>query len=130
MWLIPILAVLLLVGAVALAQTDKLKLAKGITSKIDMSLPFQQQKAAAVEPGNEKPHLYLAMALAQQYIPGVDTTDNKQTGTEAISEYRKVLELNPDSIESINCVPLPSDERLRGLQELLQESNQPFRRRF
>ena len=54
MWLIPILAVLLLVGAVALAQTDKLKLAKGITSKIDMSLPFQQQKSCCGRAGQRK----------------------------------------------------------------------------
>jgi len=52
------------------------------------------EKAVLADPGKVKPHLYLAVACAQLYIPGVDTPENKQMGERAIEQYKKVLEID------------------------------------
>ncbi|PYV57668.1 MAG: hypothetical protein DMG91_06095 [Acidobacteria bacterium] len=62
------------------------------------------KKAAEADPGNEKVHLYLATAFAQQYIPGLESSENAKLGADAISEYHKVLELNSGSVESIKGI--------------------------
>lgn len=50
---------------------------------------------------NEVAHLYLATAYAQQYIPGVESPENMRVGETAVSEYQKVLEVNPKSQNSL-----------------------------
>src|ERR1700747_1621010 len=62
------------------------------------------QNAAALEPNNEDGHVYLATALAQQYIPGVESPENKRFGEAAISEYEKTLEINPSSQRSVKAI--------------------------
>src|SRR5512146_309975 len=56
------------------------------------------RKAASLDPDLIVAHLYLATALAQQYIPGDredDTPDNKAYAEQAIAEYRRVVDGNP-----------------------------------
>src|SRR5438067_5180396 len=62
------------------------------------------QSAVSLDPGLSVARLYLATAYAQQYIPGADTPDNNQMGTQAIEEYKKVLEANPGKEQKINSV--------------------------
>lgn len=62
------------------------------------------QNATAFEPQSEVAHLYLATAYAQQYIPGVESPQNIYFGQAAISEYQKVLEINPKSQNSLKGV--------------------------
>ena len=62
------------------------------------------ERAVAQDPGNVHACLYLGTAYAQQYIPGVDTTDNNEMGGRAIEQYRKVIDLSPPKAETINAV--------------------------
>jgi tetratricopeptide (TPR) repeat protein len=50
-------------------------------------------------------HLYLATALAQQYIPGVETPDNSQYAEQAIAEYSIVAhQATQGSTEGLNAL--------------------------
>ena len=42
-------------------------------------------------------HLYLGTSLAQQYVPGVDTPENVQSGEQAVAEFATVLKQLPDN---------------------------------
>lgn len=48
--------------------------------------------------------LYLATAYAQQYVPGVDAPDNVRNATQAIDQYKNVLENDPKSINSLKGI--------------------------
>jgi tetratricopeptide (TPR) repeat protein len=48
--------------------------------------------------------LYLATAYAQQYVPGVDTPDNVRNAQLAIDEYKRVLENDPKSVNSLKGI--------------------------
>jgi len=62
------------------------------------------QNATTLEPQHEVAHLYLASALASQYIPGIDEPENRQFGEDAVSEYQKVLDINPQSRDSMKGI--------------------------
>lgn len=53
------------------------------------------QQAVALDPALINARLYLATALANQYIPGADTEDNNRVGNQAIEEFKKVLDRSP-----------------------------------
>jgi len=48
--------------------------------------------------------LYLATAYAQQYVPGVETPENVRMATQAIDEYKKVLEKDSQSVNSLKGI--------------------------
>jgi tetratricopeptide (TPR) repeat protein len=48
--------------------------------------------------------LYLATAYAQQYVPDVDTPENKRNAQQAIEEYKKVLSEDPKNITSLKGI--------------------------
>ena len=50
------------------------------------------RRATELDPSKIVAHLYLATAYASQYIPGVDTPDNKQFAEQAIEHYQRVLD--------------------------------------
>ncbi len=62
------------------------------------------ERAVAQDPANVRARLYLGTAYAQQYIPGVDTTDNNEMGERAIEQYKKVIDLAPPKTETLNAV--------------------------
>jgi Flp pilus assembly protein TadD len=62
------------------------------------------QKAVSLNPQNRVAHLYLATALAEQYIPGVNEAENLQTGQDALDEFQKVLDLDPKSLVSVKGI--------------------------
>jgi tetratricopeptide (TPR) repeat protein len=59
------------------------------------------KNAAALEPQDVKPHMYLATALSEEYVPGARTDDYAE---QAINEYNIVLELDPASIKSLKGI--------------------------
>jgi tetratricopeptide (TPR) repeat protein len=62
------------------------------------------QIAAALGPQNDVAHLYLGNVIAQQYIPGVESPQNLRLGEAAISEYKAVLEINPQSDTALKSI--------------------------
>ena len=49
-------------------------------------------------------HLYLATAYMQQYVPGVDTPENKAIAEQAIAQYQAVLADDPKSVTSMKGI--------------------------
>ena len=62
------------------------------------------KNAVALDPRLLNARLYLATAYAQQYVPGADTPENNQTGQQAIEEYKKVLQADPGSTNSVKGI--------------------------
>ena len=62
------------------------------------------RNAIAVDSKNAIAHLYLATTYAQLYIPGVNTPENNHFADSAIFEYRAVLEINPQSMDSMKGI--------------------------
>jgi len=60
------------------------------------------RKATELDSSNVVAHLYLATAYVSQYIPGVDTPDNKQLAEQAIEQYQHVLDSEPVGDSKIN----------------------------
>jgi len=48
--------------------------------------------------------MYLATAYAQQYVPGVNTPDNVRNAQQAIDEYKKVLDNDPQNVTSLKGI--------------------------
>jgi len=64
----------------------------------------QFQQSVALDPSLINARLYLATALAQQYIPGADTPDNNKYAEQAIEQYQIVLDKDPRNINSIKGI--------------------------
>jgi tetratricopeptide (TPR) repeat protein len=65
----------------------------------DYSVAVDRFKAAiALDPNFDVAHLYLATAYVQQYIPGVETVENRMNATAALDEYSTVLQKDPANL--------------------------------
>jgi tetratricopeptide (TPR) repeat protein len=62
------------------------------------------QKAVSYDPTLVNARIYLATALAQQYVPGGDTPDNIQMGNRAIAAYQKVLAIDPKNTAALGSI--------------------------
>lgn len=62
------------------------------------------RKATELDPELQNAHLYLATALAQQYVPGVEGPENVKFAQDAIGEYEKVLKLDADNTNAIKGI--------------------------
>ena len=82
------------VGCDKLRARDQLN--KGVTAyknaKYEEAIDHFQQ-SVALAPNYVNAKMYLAAALAQQYIPGVDTPDNNKNAEQAIEQYKNVLDM-------------------------------------
>jgi tetratricopeptide (TPR) repeat protein len=58
-------------------------------------------RAVAHDPANEKAHMYLGTAYAQEYIPGADSPENNMLGQRAIEQYKIVLELDAANANAV-----------------------------
>jgi tetratricopeptide (TPR) repeat protein len=62
------------------------------------------ERCVALDPANTNGHLYLATTFAQQYIPGAETPDNIRFAEQAIAQYQRVLDGNPEIPARINSM--------------------------
>lgn len=101
----------LLVFVVGGSGCNKLKardlLNKGVASfkngQYDIAIEdFKQAKE--LDPGLMNARLYLATAYASQYIPGAPSDQNMRLGTQAINEFKEVLEIDPNNMSAIDGV--------------------------
>jgi len=62
------------------------------------------QKATELDPGLPMAKSYLATALAQNVVPGLDTPDNLKTAQQAISIFQEVLDKDPSDVNSLKQI--------------------------
>lgn len=62
------------------------------------------QKATELDPKLPMAKTYLATALAQNVVPGLDTPENLKTAQESISIFKQVLEQDPHDVNSLKQV--------------------------
>ena len=60
--------------------------------------------AVELDPALLNARLYLATAYANQYVPGAETEENLRMGEQAITEFQKVLDEEPNNVSSINGI--------------------------
>jgi tetratricopeptide (TPR) repeat protein len=74
------------------------------------------KQARDLDPDLMNARLYLATAYASQYIPGAPSEENIQKGNQAITEFKGVLDKDPNNLSAID-----------GIGSILfQMSGQPF----
>jgi tetratricopeptide (TPR) repeat protein len=59
------------------------------------------QRAAQLDPNLPVAKTYLAKALEQNVVPGLDTPDNLKTANQAIDLFQEVLDKNPNDVNSM-----------------------------
>jgi len=62
------------------------------------------QKATQLDPSLPMAKTYLATALAQNVVPGMDTPDNLKTAQQAISIFQEVLAKDPSDVNSLKQI--------------------------
>jgi tetratricopeptide (TPR) repeat protein len=62
------------------------------------------ERATELEPGLLIAKTYLATALAQNVVPGLDTAENLKTAHRAITVFEQVLEVDPRDVNSMKQV--------------------------
>jgi tetratricopeptide (TPR) repeat protein len=62
------------------------------------------QKATELDPSLPMAKSYLATALAQNVVPGLDTPENLQTAQQAISIFQEVLDRDPRDVNSMKQI--------------------------
>jgi len=101
----------LVVLAVGLSGCNKLKardqLNKGVVAfknaQYDTAIEHFKQ-AKELDPGLMNARLYLATAYASQYIPGAPSEQNMRLGTQAVNEFKEVLEKDPNNLSATDGV--------------------------
>ena len=59
------------------------------------------QRAAQLDPNLPVAKTYLAKALEQNVVPGLDTPDNLKMANQAIDLFKEVLDKNPNDVNSM-----------------------------
>ena len=62
------------------------------------------QKATELDPSLPMAKSYLATALSQNIVPGLDTPDNLKTADQAISIFQEVLAKDPNDVNSMKQI--------------------------
>ena len=100
-----LVSALLFVSASAFSQTsdDEFKLGVAAYKSNHYEEAVRHfEKATELAPDNINAHMYLATSYVSQYIPGVDSDDNKSVAERAILQYQKVLDLNAKNDQKVN----------------------------
>ena len=101
----------LLVLAVGVSGCNKLRardlLNKGVAAyknaQYDTAIE-DFKEAKDLDPGLMNARLYLATAYASQYIPGAPSEQNMRLGTQAVNEFKEVLEKDPNNLSATDGV--------------------------
>src|SRR5208283_1941144 len=62
------------------------------------------QRATQLDPSLPMAKTYLATALAQNVVPGLDTPDNLKTAQQAIDIFQEVLAKDPSDVNSLKNI--------------------------
>ncbi len=62
------------------------------------------QRATQLDPSLPMAKSYLATALAQNVVPGLDTPDNMKTAQQAIAIFQEVLDKDPSDVNSLKQI--------------------------
>ena len=62
------------------------------------------RRAVELDPGSTMAKVYLATALAQNVVPGLDTPENLQTARVSIAIFQEVLERTPHDVNSMKQI--------------------------
>lgn len=62
------------------------------------------KQAAELDPTLKTARIYLATAYASQFVPGSPAPDNLQYGHEAIAQFKKVLDSDPNNLSAIDGI--------------------------
>ena len=62
------------------------------------------KQAKDLDPGLMNARLYLATAYASQYIPGAPSEQNVRLGTQAVNEFKEVMQLDPNNLSAIDGI--------------------------
>jgi tetratricopeptide (TPR) repeat protein len=101
----------LLILAAGVSGCNKLKardlLNKGVAEfkggQYDKAIEFFKQ-SKDLDPGLMNARLYLATAYASQYIPGAPSEQNVRLGTQAVNEFKEVLEVDSNNLSAIDGI--------------------------
>ncbi|MGB6484359.1 MAG: hypothetical protein WBE86_12815 [Candidatus Acidiferrales bacterium] len=108
---VPVFVALAVVFGLSAAGCAKLKarddLNKGVeaykNAQFDSAVEYFKD-AKDLDPKLTNARLYLAQAYAQQYIPGAPSEENKRNGEQAITEWKGVLESDPNNLIAIGGI--------------------------
>jgi len=105
------LAVALAGMVVSMSGCDKLAARDQLNKGVDAykSARYEEaighfQKATQLDPELPMAKSYLATALAQNVVPGLETPDNLKTAQDAISIFQEVLDKDPSDVNSLKQV--------------------------
>lgn len=62
------------------------------------------KQAKDLDPNLMNARLYLATAYASQYIPGAPSDQNQRLGTQAVNEFKEVLQIDPNNLSAIDGI--------------------------
>jgi tetratricopeptide (TPR) repeat protein len=62
------------------------------------------KQAKEYDPTLLNARLYLATAYATQYIPGAPSQENLKYGTQAVDEFKEVLQIDPNNLSAIDGI--------------------------
>jgi len=101
------LALLLLAmgGCQKLRARDELNKGVSAYKAVRYSLAVEHfKRAVELDPTLLNARLYLATAYASQFVPGSQTDENLQIGEQAIAEFQRVLDKEPNNLGSISGI--------------------------
>jgi tetratricopeptide (TPR) repeat protein len=105
------LAVALAGMVISMSGCDKLKARDQLNKGVDAykSQRYEEaighfQQATQLDPELPMAKSYLATALAQNVVPGLDTPDNLKTAEQAISIFQEVLDKDPSDVNSLKQI--------------------------
>ena len=75
------------------------------------------ERAVALRPEEVQPHLYLGTAWMNQYIPGAATPENERYAQRAETEFRRVLELEPNHTMALDSLASLSYLQAQGVTD-------------
>jgi len=108
---ITVLAVALAGMVISMSGCDKLAARDQLNKGVDAykSARYEEaighfQKATELDPSLPMAKSYLATALAQNVVPGLNTEENMKTAQQAISIFQEVLAKDPSDINSLKQV--------------------------